>query len=466
MNYRTSNKPVLIQTQETFSNNRFMHLTKLKMALLLFVLVTGFNFLQAQTAEPLTLDKAIELSLKNSKQLRGSQARIDQAVAATHEASDQRLPDVKASGSYLRVNNPKVDLKISQDSAGGSSSSNEKVSSAAYAMVNASLPIYSGLRIKYGIESAKYLEQAAKLDAENDRDAIIMNTINAYNNLYKSKLQVDVVTQSLQQAQQRVTDFSNLEKNGLLARNDLLKSQLQASNIELNLVDAQNNHELANINMDLMLGIPDTAHLVLDSTSFVQSVTADNIENYMQLALQNRKDFTALDFRKKAAGSQVKSIQGEKYPTVALTGGYVALDVPHALSVYNAVNVGVGVSYSLSNLWKTEAKVAQAKARQREVEADQDQLSDDIKLQIGRAYLDYLTSTKKISVYSLAIDQAEENYRITKNKFDNSLATTTDLLEAEVAQLQARLNFSYAKSDAMVAYKRLQQASGTLSTTK
>ena len=69
---------------------------------------------------------------------------------------------------------------------------------------------------------------------------------------------------------------------------------------------------------------------------------------------------------------------------------------------------------------------------------------------------------KKINVYQQTIDQAEENYRITKNKFDNSLATTTDLLEAEVAQLQARLNYTTAKSDAAAAYKRLQQAIGAL----
>ena len=68
-------------------------------------------------------------------------------------------------------------------------------------------------------------------------------------------------------------------------------------------------------------------------------------------------------------------------------------------------------------------------------------------------------------MYSVAIEQAEENYKIVKNKFDNSLATTTDLLEAEVAQLQARLNYSFAKSDAAVAYKRLLQATGTLNTT-
>jgi outer membrane protein len=152
-------------------------------------------------------------------------------------------------------------------------------------------------------------------------------------------------------------------------------------------------------------------------------------------------------------------------PSVAITGGYVAADVPRFLTVYNAINVGIGVNYSLSSLWKTNAKVVQAKAREKELEASQSQLSDAIKLAVGKAYLNYISSNKKIDVYRVAVEQAEENYRITKNKFDNSLATTTDLLDAEVAQLQARLNYSFAKSDAAVAYKRLQQETGTLETT-
>jgi outer membrane protein TolC len=66
-------------------------------------------------------------------------------------------------------------------------------------------------------------------------------------------------------------------------------------------------------------------------------------------------------------------------------------------------------------------------------------------------------------VYKKAVDQANENYRITKDKFDNSLVTTTDLLEADVAQLQAQLSSLLSKADALVAYKKLQQTAGVLS---
>ncbi len=429
-------------------------------------LLLSVIFLHAQSGEALTLDKAIELGVKNSKQLQYSKARLDEATAAVKEAEQRKLPDVSASGSYLRVTNPTINLKSQKESGGGAdtaqTTSTPKVSQAAYGIVNVSLPLYSGLRIKYGVEASKFLEKASGLDADNDREGVILNIIDAYNNLYKAGLQITVINSSLGQAQQRVKDFTNLETNGLLARNDLLKSQLQVSNIQLTLVDAKNNLQLNTIVLDLLLGFPDSTNIILDSASFANLPPLGSSDDYRQQALQNRKDLQAVDYRIKASGSQVKSIQGEKYPSIALTGGYVAADIPNVLTVYNAVNFGVGVSYSLSSLWKTDAKVQQAKARERQAQANRGELSDQIELQVGRAYLAYSSSLEKINVYQVAIDQAEENYRITKNKFDNSLATTTDLLEAETAQLQARLNYTTAKSDAAVAYKHLQESIGSL----
>jgi len=420
----------------------------------------------AQEKRNLTLKEAIGLSINNSKQLKGSKARIDQATAALKEAVERRLPEATVSGSYLILNKPNFDLKTKTNNNGGGSGANinetPSASQATYGIANISLPIFSGLRIKYGIESAKYLEQATKLDAENDREEIIFNTIDAFNNLYKSSAAVDLVNENLQSARQRAAEFSSLEKNGLLPRNELLKAELQASNTELALLDAQNNWSLANINMNLMLGLPETTQLNIDSTSLQDNVVLKGIEEYVQSGLQNRKDLSALSYRKKAALTATKATQSEKFPSLAVTGGYVALNVPSVLTVTNALNIGLGIQYSISSLWKNKSKVQQAEAREREVAANQELLADAIRLQVNEAYQNYLLSRKKIEVFEKAIAQANENYRIIKNKYANSLATTTELLDADVAQLQARMNYAYAKSDALVAYSRLLQSAGLL----
>ncbi len=411
----------------------------------------------------LSLDNAIDLSIKNSKQLKSSRARIDEATAVLHQAKDAQLPDFKVSGAWLWLSNPVLNLKTSGNDTSGNKGSSPTASQALYGIANFSVPVYSGLRIQYGIESAKYLEEAARLDAEHDREAVILNAINAYINLYKSKAAVILVKQNLQESQQRDNDFTNLEKNGVLARNDMLKARLETSNVELSLLDAENNWKLASVNMNLLLGLPEKTTLVLDTTTFQTPGALQSIEEYEVMARQNRNDMKALMARQKAANAGIRSAKGELYPSIAVTGGYIAADVPGILSVANAVNLGVGVQYSLSSLWKTRARIDEAKAREAQIIANEGVLDDQLHYQVNEAYEGFLLSRKKIDVYIIAIDQAVENYKISRNKFDNSLLTTTDLLDADVAQLRARLNYTFAKADAVAAYNKLMLVSGLLS---
>jgi outer membrane protein len=430
------------------------------------VLIVFFSILSlrlaAQEQKTLNLNDAIDLSIKNSKQLKNSQAKIEEATAALKEAVEKKLPDVKISGSYLWLANPNVDVKIKNNNSGGTQNETPKVSQAVYGILNASLPIYAGGRIRYGIESSKFLEKAAMLDAEDDKDEVIQTTIEAFANLFKAKTAVRLVKENLVQSQQRTKDLGNLEKNGLLARNDLLKAELQSSNIELSLLDAENNWQLANVNMNLMLGLPSSTELVLDTSGVEKKNDTRVLEDYLQAAMANRKDMAAIDYRKKAAEAGVKSVKGDLYPSLALTGGYIAADIPKVFSVTNALNIGLGVSYNLGSLWKNKSKVQQAEAKVKQLMITEEMMDDNIRLQVNKSYLNLLSSRKKIEVYAKAVEQAEENYRIVNNKFNNSLATTSDLLDADLAQLQARLSYTLARADAFVAYNKLLQTAGTL----
>lgn len=433
---------------------------KNKTSYLLLALLLSANTLLAQTRQ-LSLQEAIGLSIDNSKNLKVAQAKIDQATAELSEAKLRQYPDLKVSGSYLRVNQPNIDMKAKLGSGSGEGQSSEiKVDQVVYGMATASVPLFSGLRIRSGIESAKYLKKAAELDAQKDKDELIQNTIAAYYNLYKAQSAVNLVEENLKQAQQRVKDFSNLEKNGLLARNDLLKAQLQESNVELALVDAENNRNIANFNMDLMLGLDENTQLKLDDSELGKTYKIESLEAWESKAIANRADYLALLQRQEASKAGVKAAKGEYYPSLALTGGYVAADIPNFLTVTNAVNVGVGLSYNLASLYKNGAKVKQARAQQEQLRWSGMELNDGIRLQVYQAYQNYLESIKKIEVYRKAVEQANENYRITKNKYDNALVNTTDLLDADVAQLQAGLNYEYAKADAEVAINKLYETAG------
>jgi len=423
---------------------------------LLFGLLTS-SMLFAQETKTLTLKEAITLSLKNNHILKLNEAKIASAKAYTQEALDRRLPDAGVTGSYIYLPiNPKVDLKIG---AGGGT---PEIRQVMYTMLNSSLPLYAGGKIRYGIESAKYLEQATQLDAENDKMGVMLNTINGCINLYKAHQAIELVNENLTQSQQRLNDFTNLEKNGLLARNDLMKSKLQQSQIELAVLDAESNYKIACVNMNIMMGLPASTILIPDKSGLALPTILKSFEEYETLAFKNRNDVHAISIRKKVAELGVKNAESDKYPSVALTGGYVAANIPKLLTVYNAINLGVGIKYNIASLWKNKPHVEQAVANVTQIEQGELALDDKIKMQLNQAYQSYVVSIKKIEVYETAVLQATENYRITKNKHDNSLTTTTELLDADVSLLQSKLSVTNAKADSFLAYINLLYTAGLL----
>lgn len=443
-------------------NSTYRRLWSLAVGVLLTLSYLGS---QAQEKRTLSLKEAISLSIQNSKELKLSQTKIDAAMSSVKEAKNAALPEASVSGSYMRINEPNIyGPLLGGSSSGSGGSSFPKINSLAYAMANVSIPVFAGFMIQSQKESAKYLAEAARLDAIKDREAVIQNTINAYSNLYKAQQAVALVKENLRQQEQRVTDFTNLEKNGLVARNDLLKVQLQQSNVDVSLLEAESNLKIASITMDLLLGIPESTDLEAVADTYDQGVVANGkgVAEWEQIAMTNRTDNAALQAREKAATAGVKAAKGNYYPSVAITGGYVALDVPKAFGVTNAVNAGVGVKYNVASLWKNSAKVDDAKIQLAQVRVNEEMLQDNIHISINKAYQDYLVNQKKIDMYQKAIDQAEENYKIVKNKQENNLATTTDLLEADVANIQAKLNYAFAKADAMVAYSKLLETAGVL----
>lgn len=444
------------------AKSKYRSLWMLVLPLLLAFSLPG----RAQDGKVLTLKDAIDLSIKNSKQLRLNQTKITSALNAVKDAKARQLPDANISGSYLRVNKPNIDLKSSGDSSGGGSSFAD-VNQVAYGMATISVPLFSGFKIQAAKESARYLAEAAKLDADLDREDVIQNTVAAYSNLYKATVAVNLVRENLKQQEQRTTDFSNMEKNGIMARNDLLKAQLQQSNIEVALTQAESDLKIARINMNIMLGLPENTNMDLDTTFLAQAGGEEKaVTDWEQVAQQKRKDAASLQAHEKAAYAGIKSAKGDYYPSLALTGGYVAAYIPNVVTVTNAVNVGVGLKYNLASLWKTGSKVDDAKNELSAVKINEEMLNDQIHIQVNQAYENYIVSLKKIGMYEKAIEQADENYRITKNKHTNALATTTDLLEADVAELQAKLNYTSARADAVVSYNKLLQSAGLLGENK
>lgn len=419
--------------------------------------VAIFSTVSAQ--QKLTLNEAVSLGLKNSPNLKIDAAKVEEALGNYQLAKNAALPSLKASASALALANASVAVKVLPPSQNGGGM--PTANSAFFGNVSASLPVYAGGKIKYGIQSANYLVEAAKLSAENDRDLIALSVSQAYNSLFKAQKTIEILEQNLASARQRDETFQKLENNGLIARNDKLKVNLQTSNIELQLLDAHNNFDVATLTLDVLLGLPESTAVTIDE-EYISEPILNPVTFYLEQAFAHRKDAETLKMQKLATELAVKSASAENLPTIALTGGYIAADVPNILTVYNAANVGVSVQYTIDNLWKKNSALTKAQAQETQLMENQRLLNDQIRLNINRDYKNANLARQRIIVFDKTVSQSEENYRVTKNKFDNGLANTTDLLDADTARVNAVLNLSAARADAALAVKKLEQTAGIL----
>ena len=435
---------------------------KINKPLLVLAFLGIFSFAKSQSVKQLSLAEAIDLGLQNSQNLQIDEAKIQEATANYLEAKNNRLPSLKASASALALANANVDLKIAPPAQGGGAA--PKANSAFFGNVSASLPIFAGGRIKYGIQSADYLITAAKLSTENDKLAIEYNIAQAYTNLFKAGQQIKVLEENLASSQKRDLSFQKLEDNGVIARNDKLKANLQTSNIELQLLDAQNNYNIATINMDLLLGLPESTVLEVDPNYISELEENREVSYYVNKAFQLRTDLQSLEYQQKASELGIKAAKAESLPTIALTGGYVAAEIPKILTVTNAANIGVGVQYNIDNLWKKNSSLMRATATDKKLAASRELLNDQIKREVNRDFQMSEFAKKKIAVLEKSAAQANENFRVINNKYNNGLATITELLDADAAQVTANVNVINAKADAALAYRKLLQSAGVVTT--
>lgn len=423
-----------------------------------FLIFSAFGTLAfAQETKMLTTDEAVDLGIRNSKSLKIDEAQIREAAVNLTEAKDRKLPSLKVSGSALALAHANVDLKMMSGGGGGT-----KPNSAFFGNLSASMPLFAGGRLKYGVQSAELLIEASKLNAENDKQNVAYTILQAYNNLFKAEQMIKVLQENLSASRKRDETFLKLENNGVIPRNDRLKANLQTSNIELQLLEAENNFAITNVNMDLLLGLPETTQIKLDSQYDTEISGSQPLQYYLGEALSHRNDLKSLDLKRKALALGTKAAKAENLPSIALTGGYVAAEVPNVLTVTNAANIGLGVSYNIDQLWKSNTNWEKSKIQEEQLDARNALLNDQIKLEVSHDYQNAELAKKKIEVYEKAYVQAEENYRITKNKYDNGLSTMTELLDADAAKISASMNVITSKADAALAYKKLLQTTGIL----
>jgi outer membrane protein len=428
------------------------------------LLLFGYNSAQSQQKTSMSLRDAVVMALEKSDEVGLANARKETRNFELQTVKNNRYPDVKASAQYLRLANADVDLKSTTSEPETTTTTKKespKVNSLALGQVNMNMPIFSGFRLKNSIKASESLYKSEIANSVYTKEETAMRVIEYYADLYKAQQSVELLKESLKRSAQRVTDFKALEQNGIIARNDLLKSQLQVSKIQLSLDEAIKNVKLINYYLVSLLKLPAETLIEVGPDNIDPNLFSNTIQSESE-ALQARKDLEAVRYLTKASEASIKVAKAGYYPSISFTGGYIALDLQNVVTVQNAMNVGVGFSYNLSSIFKNGKEVKAAKSRALETQKQEAILIDRIKTQIVQAQEEYNLSVKQGLVYKEAVEQAGENYRIVKDKYDNGLSDTNDLLEADVEQLSAQINQANAKANVALKYYELLNVSGQL----
>lgn len=435
---------------------------KISPLILLGISCIGISSLKAQEKTSLTLDEAIHLAWNKSNEVALADTKVATKKLELQAVKNYGYPDLKISGQYQRLTKASIDIKSNNSSS--TSEPAPVVDRLMLGQVNASLPLFNGFKLKNNIKESEHLYQAESANALQTKEEVAMKVINFYAGLYKAQKTVGLIKENIKSAQQRASDFLELEKNGIIPRNDLLKAQLQVSKLQLSLDSAISDWNTVSYELASFLKLDPKTNLEVRESDFV-NFQMDNVPENETTALENRKDLEAIRLEEKASLDNIKIARSGYYPSLSLIGGYTALNLKNVVTVQNAMNVGVGLSYDLSGILKngTQIKIAQSKAQ--EVQNTEALLTDYIKIQVQKAKEDYELALKQGGVYRQAVEQASENYRIIKDKYDNGLSDTNDLLEADVEQLSAKINQTLAKANSIQKYYALLSVSGQLNQT-
>jgi outer membrane protein TolC len=327
--------------------------------------------------------------------------------------------------------------------------------------------LYAGNRIKNEEKKSIPEKNIAALEVEKTSNDIHIETIGLFLGIYKLMQTQNLILQQIKEEESRLKEVEALKNHGAVTQNDVLRAQVQLSDMRLALLANQKNTEIVMHDLKTVLQINENDSLVLDTTELITNPALNNtLDFYTNKALQ-KEDMRIAKEKENILLTDKAITKGAYYPVIALFGTY-GLNYPNYKffppnpNLYSLGMLGVDVSFSLTNLHTNKKKMQAADLKIKQQEINTEILADEIKDKVFKEYKQYQMIAEKIPVTKQTIEQAEENYRIVKTKYLNQLALITDMVDADNILLQAHLAYITAQTDLQMKYYELLYAAGIL----
>jgi len=439
-----------------------MHKPNLSILAMLFFIIAPQIFTQQKLS--LSVDEAIQLGLKNSKSLHLSLMKVKANSARASEVTASRLPSLRFTGIYTRLSEiPPFTIMMPT----GPFVLSPSILNNYQLKMSLAQPVFTGFRLQSASEAAEYQLKASEVELTKDELETAFTVRNAYWSLFKAQEMKIVVDEIVQQMKAHVKDANSLLSQGMLTNNDVLKLQVQLSDVQLKQLEAQNGVQLAQVNLNNTLGVSLTTEVFVSQNEAGKSVPQkdEDLTSFLQKAYEKRGELKAADYRAKASQSNVTMAKSRWYPEISLYGNYYynrpnQRVFPSKDAFKDTWDAGVMVSMDIWNWLATTHQTDQAEAGLAQSLDALGMLKDGITLEVTQNFLNYQQAKQKIVITKLSVEQTEENQRITSEKFKNGVALSSDVIDAEVALLSAKTNHTSALVDLELAKAKLDKSIG------
>ncbi len=409
----------------------------------------------------LTASEVISYALENHPQLAVSQKKMEVSRQNTEVAKLQKLPTLTASTSQFYLGNS---LIIDKDFSNSMSVALPHYGST-YA-VQASQLIFKGGAVNKSIEITELQQQLAQLDYEKDQQDVKFLVLSNYLDIYKTINQNEVYLNNKKLAQERLRNTMKFYEQGMITRNEVIRSELAIKNIDQGLIVLANNRKILNYNLNQALGFADDIQIIPVEPVHAALELRD-LAYYQQLAHSSNPREKSLRTSVAVAEKNIEIIKTEQMPTIGAFGGYSVnrpmTSTKPVLDMYSGgFQVGVSVNYNIDNLFKTKEKIQLGTLQKEQTEETYRLAAQGIDMEVNAAYTRYQNAQQNLILVEEAKELANENYKIIEAKYLNQLAVQAEMTDAQNQKIQAELDYANAEIEAMYQYYNLLKTTGTL----
>lgn len=442
-------------------------------AVIAFGLMAAADAAWAQTgAVRLTLDEAVSRGLASSDRLEELSARQEGARAVEDQRKATGRPQLSARGSYTRTNHVQ-EFSIPTAVQGVRLLIYPDLPNNVQTGVDLQWPIYTAGRVAGLTRAARAEVEAAGQDRDAARADLKLEITRSFWAVITAKAAADVVRQALDRTSAHLVDVRNQLAVGLVPPSDVLTIEAQLAHQRTLSIESDNIVESTSAEFRRLVGIdPETPFELAATLGQAGTGTPPPVPapvpafgSAFDLAKANRAERKALQFRINAASERATAASAGALPTVSALGGY-DFDHPNRRifpvreAWQSSWQLGVNVRWSFFDGGRVRAETAEAVAARRGMEARLREFDGLVKVEIRQRMADLDSSQSAIEAARAGVRSASEARRVLAERFNAGVATNTDVLNAQVALLQAELDLTRALASVELNTARLDRALG------